>query len=146
MTYQWKEGARIRASADIAAQVMRNLEENGGLSAKTLVDASRPEDAPLHSEFEWIDSKAAERWREHQARHLINAIVVVEDQKAPLRQFFKVSVSEPNYHSIHVILSEADSRKALLEQAKRELAAFEAKYRQLSELTSVFEAADRITW
>jgi len=145
MTYKWKDGARIKADANEAAAVMNALEAEGNLTAKGLLEASRPEDAPLHDEFEWRDSEAAERWREHQARNIINSIVVVKDQGETVRQFFKIATNDANYCSIDAIMTHEDSRDALLRQAKRELTAFAEKYKQLEELACVFAAISQIS-
>ena len=55
MVYKWKDAARIKSDAQTAGEICEKLEKNGGLTAKRLVDESRPEDAPLHKEFEWND-------------------------------------------------------------------------------------------
>lgn len=90
MIYQWKPGSRFKVDANTAGAVCGQLEAAGNLSAKSLLDASRPEDAPLHSEFEWNDSIAAEKFREGQARNIINHLVVRLDEKpdTPVRGFF----------------------------------------------------------
>lgn len=145
MTYQWKSGARIKTDAAIAGAMLEKLEADGNLTAKGLLDANRPADAPLHNEFEWDDTEAAERWREQQARHIINSIVMSEPNREPVRLFFKITAASPNYHSIDAILSRADTRGALLQQAYRELEAFQKKYAQLTELAAVFEAIQQAT-
>jgi hypothetical protein len=48
------------------------------------------------------------------------------------------------YHSIETVLRSADSRDAMLDEARRELAAFERKYHDLTELAEVFAAADKL--
>jgi hypothetical protein len=55
----------------------RIRQEHGTLEPGTVVDESRPEEAPLHPAFEWCDPKAAELYREHQATHLIKQVRVV---------------------------------------------------------------------
>ena len=51
--YTWLAGSRHKVDAEVAGRVCEELERNGGLTAERLVEASRPEDAPLHKEFEW---------------------------------------------------------------------------------------------
>ena len=143
MTYQWKTPFH-KVDADIAGRVCERLEEEGNLNAKTLVEVSRPEDAPLHPEFEWDDAAAAERWREQQARCIINHLTVVIDEKEPVRKFFNITASEANYTSIDVILQSTDSKDKLLQMALRELEAFKRKYSQLEELSRVFNAIDTL--
>jgi hypothetical protein len=144
MTYKWKDGSRIKADPQKAIAQMQALEQAGNLSAKGLLDANRPEDAPLHNEFEWNDGVAAEKYREQQARHIINSIVMVQEDAQPVRNFFKVSDGNSNYTSLSVIMERQDTREALLRQARRELAAFEMKYKVLEELAGVFNEIHKV--
>ena len=59
----------------------RIRKEHGTLEPGTVVDESRPEEAPLHPAFEWHDPKAAELYREHQATHLIKQVRVVVEPR-----------------------------------------------------------------
>ena len=148
MIYKWKSGARAPVSAQVAGEVCEQMSAKGKLTPKALVDASRPEDAPLHKAFEWDDQKAAERYRESQAAYIIRSIEVKrEDATEPVRAFFSVPKeggTSYQYHSIDTILRSTDSRESLLEAAKRELEAFTRKYDQLVELAEVIEAAERL--
>ena len=53
--YEWSVDI-YGIDANEAGKVMEGLEKTVGLTKKSLVDASRPEDAPLHKAFEWDDS------------------------------------------------------------------------------------------
>jgi hypothetical protein len=55
----------------------RIRQEHGMLEPGTVVDESRPDEAPLHPAFEWCDPKAAELYREHQATNLIKQVRVI---------------------------------------------------------------------
>lgn len=148
MVYSWKPNSRIKTSADVAGGVCESLEQSGGLTAKRLVDASRPEDAPLHNEFEWDDPKAAELYREHQAGHIIRSIVVKPEaatESVPIRAFFRVPECETSGY-IHVakIISDEDKLLELLSQAKKEMSTFANKYRSLSVLAPVIKEIDNI--
>ena len=77
--YTWCDGSHHKVDPNVAAQVATELEEAGMLTAKNLVDVSRPEDAPLHDEFEWDDSVAAEKYREGQARNVIHSLRIFTD-------------------------------------------------------------------
>ena len=143
MVYQWKPGARIQADAQEAGEILSRLEREGRLSAKALLDESRPEDAPLHKEFEWNDGVAAENWREHQARHIIGCILVIPEKSEPVRGFFKIERSDNRYESIQTILESADKTNLLLEEAFREFARMESKFKSLDRLQRVWDAAHR---
>lgn len=151
MVYQWKTGAHIKADPKEAAQVMNALAEEGRLNAETLVEVSRPEDAPLHNDFEWDDTIAAEKWRCHQGRNIINAIVILnedEPEKEPVRAYFKVESRSSQYEPTEVLIQTDDGKDALKEMARKELAAFKAKYQTILEWcnadTLIDEALDAI--
>ena len=145
MVYKWKDAARIKSDAQTAGEICEKLERNGGLTAKRLVDESRPEDAPLHKEFEWDDATAAEAYREEQARYIIRSLIVQpeETKNEVVRAFFPMA-EQKVFESLPVILSDAKKTNALLEMALRELKAFELKYSTLSQLTPVFEAIKEV--
>ena len=142
MIYQWKTGAHIKTSAEIAGKMCAELSENGGLTAKRLLDANRPEDAPLHGEFEWNDGVAAERYRETQARHIINCICIKVEDREPVRQYYNISIADAEYKPIHVILQNKGDTDALCSTVLRELVAIKKKYRQIKEFASVWEAIE----
>lgn len=146
MVYQWKAGTRLSIDPQTAGEVCAELEAQNALTAKNLLEVSRPEQAPLHKAFEWNDEAAAENWREHQARHIINSLVVnVEASGADsVRCFFKVTQATPNYRSLQAIMKEEDSARELLETALRELEVFRSKYSTIKELYSVFSEIDRV--
>ena len=151
MIYEWVAGSRHKVSAQIAGEVCAELEKNGNLTAKNLVDVSRPEDAPLHDEFEWNDTEAAEKYREHQARNVINAIKVVREEddsdnenEAGVRAFYTLRRETPEYESIQIILSDEEKYTELMRVAIRELMAFERKYNKIKELGRVFEAIEEV--
>ena len=147
MVYQWKTGSRHKVSAAVAAEVMDQLAEEERLNPTELVEVSRPDDAPLHSEFEWDNNVAAEKWREEQASAMIRHLVVRIDangQEYPTRQYFMVQREANTYEPIQVILRNEDKTAMLLEQAKRELKAFKAKYAGLKELAAVIHAIDSL--
>ena len=145
MVYQWNPASRIKTDANVAGKVFEELESTVGLTAETLLDASRSEDAPLHNEFEWDDAKAAESYRKTQASYLIRSLCVAaqDETSEPVRAVFALSGSAV-YESVSVIMEDVDKRSSLLDMALKELSAFEKKYRILEELSEVFAAADRV--
>ena len=140
MTYKWKEGSQHKVSAQIAGEVCAELEERGELNAQNLVDVSRPEDAPLHDEFEWDDDVAAELYRKTQAGSIIRHLAVNTESKAPVRAFFNLKIRSNQFESIQAIIREEDKYSKLLKQALNELEAFQRKYQILTELQEIFEA------
>ena len=144
MKYKFADGAVVKVNAQIAAEQCEVLASQGMLTAKNLVDISRPEDAPLHNAFEWNNTIAAEQYREEQARKIIRSLVIVKEDREPVRMFFNLVRKDPEYKHIDVIMRDADDREKLLQLALRELETFKKKYETLTELASVFEAIDQV--
>lgn len=144
MVFEWKPGCRVKADAQIAGEMCDRMEKHGMLTAKNLVEENRPDDAPLHGCFEWVDSVAAENWREHQARHIINSIVVRTEKKEPVRVFFKIESEGGRYDSIETIISNGKS-ESLLQQALNELENVRRKYNTISVLDHIWEEVKKIS-
>ncbi len=149
--YQWRNGSVHRVDAEIAGPALEKMaEQYGRLTAGIVVNESRPEDAPLHAEFDWIDAEAAEKWREHQARNVINSIrVVTESEPAKVTPIYvhvttpeqKDAEPEPRYVRVSDALADQALRREVLTRAIREMDAWERRYRELEELALVFESA-----
>lgn len=148
MVYKYKTNYFNKVPAQIAGEEINRLYEQGKSQPKDIVDASRPENAPLHPVFEWNDSTAAELYRQEQARKLIQNIVTVEvtedDKPVIVRAFFKIDPEESTYEPTVVIMNSEEKRAQLLEIAKRELKQFKIKYATLKELSTVFKAIDEL--
>ena len=141
--YQWKRGSYMSGDAQKAGEVCWALEQRGNLTPRALVDESRPDDAPLHGMFEWVDAAAAEKYREVQAGQIIRSIEVVHvGASEPVKAFVSLSVggTERRYSSVDVALVDPTSREMVLKNALAELRAFEKKYAQLEELAGVLSA------
>ena len=130
MVYKFKAGSMISADPEKAAAVLNQLADENRLNAETVVEVSRPEDAPLHNEFEWRDDVAAEEWRKHQARHIIGCLVIVDEEKTPepVKAFYKINDATSNYEPIHTIIKTEDKTEALKKLCLKEFLAFKAKY------------------
>ena len=138
----------------IAAELRRIANENEGiLKPEDVVEAARPKDSPLHSQFDWNNSEAANKWRIHQARNLIRVTVEwlnVPGKSEPveIRPFVSLTPDRKNegggYRDTLVVLRSKESREQLLADALAELRAIEDKYAALQELAEVFAAARKI--
>ena len=137
--YSWKGASRIKANAQKAGELCEQLENTVGLTAKTLLNASRNPDDVLHNEFEWDNDIAAENYRECQARHIINSLIVVpaetiKNDTTVTRAFYCLKEDcTKSYKSIQSIIQRPDLTEQLLVQAKRELESFETKYKSLQD-------------
>lgn len=141
-SYRYKFDGLHKVSAKIAGRICQELNESeGGLTPQKLVDVSRDVNHPLHGEFEWDDSIAAEAYRVTQAKQLIRDITIVHDEEE--KKSDRGFVITPGGNHVYVPLNDAlnneEWKTNLLNAAKRDMIAFVAKYRRLQELTTVIE-------
>ena len=139
--YEYRVKGLQQAPAQVAGEMMEALEQSEkGLTPETLLYANRDENAPLHNEFEWDDTLAAEKYRLKQASGIIRNVyrITVETEKADyVRAFVPTGEIKNAYVSVASALTNKQWRANLLEQAKRDMYSFQAKYRSLSELSDV---------
>ena len=133
----------FKNSADVAGAVCQKLSESDvGLTAKSLVDASRDEKAPLHNEFEWNDSIAAEKYREEQAANIIRHLIIVrtdteEVRASKDRSFVFTGERKTGYVPLDKALSNEVWKTNLLKAARADMRTFVLKYNRLSELAGI---------
>lgn len=147
--YTFKKEARISGiDAQVVGEMCEELSNTIGLTPKTLLDANREENTPLHDYFEWRDDVAAEKYREEQARYVIRSIIVVEEEKPEVKAYVPVIVEgKHEFKHVETVVKSADLTQQMLENAKRELFAFRVKYNKLRdyvELSEVFTSIDHL--
>lgn len=145
MKVVWKSGYSPKdVSAETAYNVIQDLKKKGNAGPKELVDASRPENAPLHPLFEWDDSIAAERFRQSQADCIINHVFLIpeehEPELLPVRAFVQTEARSGVFEHTLDVLKIPEKREKLLDIARREMKSFVEKYQTLSELGNVIGA------
>lgn len=153
--FAWKQGARFNADAQHVGEALTALhQDNGGaLTARVVVDAARPIESPLHACFEWDDLRAAELYRENQARQVLASIRVVSQEHGG-EQLSRVYVNvieqvgdemERRYVPLSRIATDADLYRQVLKRAAMDLQAFEDRYKQFVSLREIArEARTRI--
>lgn len=125
----------------ISAELLRlNKLHNGRLKPEHVVEAARPKESLLHGCFDWDNTRAAAKWRLHQARHLLLVSVTVIAKKKT-RMFVSLK-SERNkgYRVVSYVLSTKKLREQMLRDAYEDLRILQNKYSTLSELSKVFSA------
>lgn len=154
MKFQWNSSASFyHATAEQAHSTFETIRQRDGkLTPAAVVDEARPEDSVLHPDFEWDDAQAAEKYRQQQARQMIGAVCIVqEESKTPVRAF--VSVRAPTaqdqkagrqYLPLPVILKHPSLRDQMLTNALREAQTFAQKYQTLAALKPVFNAIEQV--
>lgn len=78
MKYSLRVGVGVPAHV-VGAEFERILGEHGAVTAKLLLEEAKPARAPLHKAFVWNDAQAGLLYRMDQARHLIRAVHIVEE-------------------------------------------------------------------
>ena len=150
MVYEWGID-KYPVDAQIAGETIEALKSELGkdyIEAEDLLNASRAENAPLHSCFEWDDTIAAEKYRLNQAGDIIRNITVkiVDASEKPQVVRALVNVSPQNekgkYVSIQTAMVKGEYRDQVLKNALIELQNFKRKYQSYSELATVFTAID----
>jgi hypothetical protein len=127
-------------------------QENGGVlrPKEALQWAKEHKDSTLHSRLEWNDKIAGEQYRLEQIRRIIRVRV----QLLPKGDGETVRVSRyvslpsdretgDSYRTIVDVMDDEQKRDEFLEAALRELAGLQKKYRELIELSDIWDAIDR---
>ena len=145
--YSYKVPGLHKVPAEVTGRVFEELENSeDGLSPKTLVEASRDVNAPLHNEFEWRDDVAAEKYRLTQAQSIIQNLRIVtlqaDGSEAQDRAFVVVPGGESKYVALQSALSREDWKDHLLEEARRDCKRFLGKYRRLKALAGINDAME----
>jgi hypothetical protein len=151
---RWKNGYRTKGDAQVAYKRLEEIKEKCGgvLTAGAVVEDARKNNSPLHKQFEWDDSIAAELHRLDQGRYIIRSIQVVYEDAPDLKpqklyvtttqSAKKDSPERKVYRTVEETLKDPDARSELLMYAMRDAISFRRKYHMLSELASVFTAID----
>jgi|SRR5215472_15389160 len=138
-------GRAKRASAQEIGEALDaiRLANGGELHPHAVVDDARDPKSALHTHFEWNDAKAAENYRVDQARALIRCIRVIDDDDRSRPAYLSIRTDDgvTGYRTFQDVLSSADLRQRLLEQAERDLAAWTQRYRELREIVELVRPA-----
>ena len=156
-------GRHDQKTAETVAAEMNRLDPVGdGVTAREFHLSQKPKRAPLHEEFEWDNKKAADLYRDDQARGLIRCVMVTEEGQSgephEARAFLavKTDTSQPDedeegvdarrYRPIALVMADEPQANQILEDALRQLQGWRERwgsYKDLSErFAGVFRAID----
>lgn len=146
MVYKWKN-YKYSVPAEVVGKHFQKLEKKeGALTSQNVLESARSEKSPIHSLFEWDDTKAAEQYRLKQAAQLIcNLTVEIETDDKPIECRAYMDVSEAkvgSFINVQSAFQSEESRDVVLRRALNELSAFKTKYKNLLELQDVFDVID----
>jgi len=147
-SYAWATGYHAHVDAEQAGRALARLAQNGELTAERIVKAARSERSPLHASFQWDDALAAHEHRLALARSMARSIrVITPERPEPKRAYFHVHIHDgiDAYVTEARVLSESDLYEALKHTALAELNSARLKYREITELSEVWDAIDQLT-
>ena len=136
ITASWSAVGRgfYRADAQKVAEEILSIGEEA--TPRQIVYKASDDRTELHKCFTWNDKAAAEKWRLHEARHIVSCLVIRRDEanadKPEIRYFHKNDGG--GYKPVERVFRQADEYEKLLQCAYSELAAFKRKYANLQEL------------
>ncbi len=117
--FKARTGAKFsNDEAQVIGETITKLrDKKGHVTAKQIVEYAKLNKSPLHDYFEWDVSKAAEKFRLYQARHLVShnvEVVVINEEKEVQRSFFSVNV--PSKGQVYVTLKDATETESYKKQ------------------------------
>ena len=147
---------RISASA-VSSEIDKLAKKNrGSITPTIIVEAARDEESPLHQIFDWDDEVAAEQWRLHSARHMLNHLVVrvamSDGTNEHVKAYHCVSSSVVDndessigrvYLPLSTAMSSASVMAAIVSGALAELAGWQRRYGHYVELKQVSDHVGR---
>lgn len=146
MEYRWKGTVFAKADATAVGQELEKLELDGEFSRRDIVRfAKHNEDSELYKCFEWDDTIAGEKYREHQAGLILSSIsiVVSRDDKEEETTRAYVSIKnvdgERKHKNIARVLEVDDEYQQLKRKAYSELNNCKERYEKLIELEDLKE-------
>lgn len=127
-------------------------DERGRLDPALVVDVARDEGHPLHSRFEWDETKAAEKYRRHQAHNLIRSVRICYSspkggEPVSIRAFHAIqdpATRKYVYEPTAVVMQDPMVRRLLLAEMQRDWRALRRRYEELEEFWDLVEGDLRI--
>lgn len=153
MIFQFREGSTFnQKEAQAVGEELEKIRTMYGDEIKPVyvVRSAEEKESILHNFFEWDNELAAHHYRLDQAREIIRAIMVVglQDEKTDSVRHY-VNVHRPNekegiYIRTEDALKDENFRIQVLRDALSELNSFKRKYKNLKELSKVFQVVDEL--
>jgi hypothetical protein len=154
MVYKWRQGSQFKISAQVVGERIDAIRSSlgRGLKATDVVqDAAGPR-SPLHNIFNWNDRTAAHQHRLAVARNLLGALVTVyvdvnkSSEAKQVRSFVSLrdhgTKRDRTFFPLVEVMNDKAKREQLLKLAYGEYKAYHQRYRQLDELSELFQAGN----
>lgn len=143
----WREGLGSFYKGIDAQKVYEEIGSDSATPEEVLAKAEN-ENSELHKCFTWDDDEASRKWRLHEARRIIQTLVikVEETEIQPKKEFrlFQPTSTMNEYKPVQFFQRNQDEYEKLLDRAKNELAIFKRRYQEIAELEEVIKAIDSV--
>jgi hypothetical protein len=131
-------------------QRLRDLERDGRLIPAEVVSDARDPASPLHAQFEWDDSKAAEAHRLSQARTLIRSVkieITIRDMPLSVVGYVRdpeLETKDAGYRNVMQLRTEEDSARAVIVDEMKRVANAVRRAKTLAAVLGFAEEIDAI--
>ena len=116
----------------------------GHLREEALHEAAKDPSHAMHQHLEWDDTVAGKLYRFTQIRQIIRLVAVADDEsnEAPARAFYSIAdKGGTSYRTLNDVMTSVHLQEILLAGAERDLKAFEARYRDLTDICDIVRDA-----
>lgn len=151
--FAWAQGRRHPVKAQVVGEYLEEMEKrDGSVSARQVLREAKPEGAVLHPCFTWDDKKAADRWRLKESRDLIGDLRVIKatpktyqendgPKEVKIKAFIRVTEGNDaaRYGGTWEAMAREDARKIIINNAKKEMECFVARYRELLDIAQLVD-------
>lgn len=119
---------------------------DGTLTPGIVVEDAKNPDSPLHEVFDWNNKSAAHKYRLVTARNLVRSIEVEIIDMPPVVFFANVKLTGGDrvYKRIYEVMSDAELRQQVLEEALEYFERGRTRWESLKELSEIFRAIDSV--
>jgi hypothetical protein len=150
--YDWVRSRGYAIPAQLVGETVERLARDAGgvVPPRALWVEAEPAEHPLHGMFEWNQRRAADAYRDVQARNVINSLRITDAESgeaAPAFVHYRIVNNEgvaEGYVNSSVIRVNDAARDFALKEALDSLTELESRYKSISELAAVWSAIRQI--
>jgi hypothetical protein len=139
MRAMWRGNRGPYGDASAIATHLEHLRSQQELTSDSILADAENRSSPLHSIFEWNDTKAARRFRRVQASTLVSRIVNSEGRRIYTR-VAKSGETPAHFDLMTRVLRNPTLRRPIAHRALRELKNWDTKYADFPELQEAIQA------
>ena len=150
--FKARQGAWFsNAKAKIYGKRIKELssQNKDKITSKIVIEDAKKKSSPLHDAFEWNNSKAADKYRLHQAALLVGHIFevyVYNNKKVERPMCYNFYKGEKVRYSMtaETIMKRTDLKQRMLAQALWEISSWQNRYNQYEDLIKIFNAIKNV--